>query len=377
MPTSLYDTFPPSCLNRADGNSILGMPGTVNSYYSIFQQFATPYQGFGTFFEEDPNSPEFNFGDQATIVHTFYMDINTFNQITWLIQRGQWQLDSYGNLTRILNSSAQFMKGQYYKVTVTAECVTFNTPPDEFSIRPVEINPDLMKHPRYNGTNNANAKLTDQQKAAIRFALSQQTSYGVQNAFSMIVGGSGVTPGGSLFPNAGSSTPDPQLQMAWEVLTKEWRGTDSFYLPAFEVTWSSYYYNAVEMDPGGYIDTVENMTAQIPYEFWSLDGTDDTGDSNFDNVSFANPYQFLGEISLYSGGITYLKKADQDDYVRTWHRVTSTWIGSPTGNSDYAVFWDPDLYQTYGQPPTNLGNEARNGNPPYPSGYPTSSTING
>jgi hypothetical protein len=362
----LYDVFPPSGLDRCDGSDIL--PGTQDAVNSIFAQIATLYQGDGTFFEEDPNSPAFSFGERGTVQHTYYMDPDTFGAIVPFIQRGIWQTDSNGNICRILDTSAQWQKGNYYRVVVTAEGISWGLPPDEFSVKPVEINPDLLKHPLFNDgaaiPGSTGTGLTDEQKAALRFAMSQQTSYGLQNSFNMIIGGAGAQAGGSLFPTTAPFYPY-QKQLAWLALTKNWRGEDSFYLPAFEVTWVRYYPSATFMDPGGYIDTNANMTAQIPYYFWSLDGTDNTG-TNFNNVSWQSLLQYVP--NLYGSGITFLKKADQDDYDRLWHRITRTWLGAPTGSANTGsnyIYWDQDLYQTIGQetpfvlPPSN----------PYP-GYP-------
>ena len=57
----------------------------------------------------------------------------------------------------------------------------------------------------------------------------------------------------------------------------------------------------------------------------------------------------IGNIgNLYSSGVTYLRKADQERFERTWFRRTQTWIGAPTGptdaNGNNYIYWDPDLY---------------------------------
>jgi hypothetical protein len=41
------------------------------------------------------------------------------------------------------------MRGGYAELSVTAESISFDTPPDDFQILPVELGIDIIKHPRY------------------------------------------------------------------------------------------------------------------------------------------------------------------------------------------------------------------------------------
>jgi hypothetical protein len=137
--------------------------------------------------------------------------------------------------------------------------------------------------------------------------------------------------------------------MAWEIIQKTWRGEDTWYLPALVVTWSTYAFPLIGdllpgLNPGGYVeDPTNGFDASVPYWFWSIDGTDDNAFSNqiFQKLSTYNS-------DLYTDGVTYLRKADRLDYVRTWYKYTRTWIGAPTGPKDSSgdnyVYWDPDIY---------------------------------
>ena len=369
-----YDTFPPSGTDRADGTG--QFPGTPTAgLNAIIRIAATPspsgYNPSGSqdvvgvsYFEEMPDSPEYDFGEQGTVRHTFECDADTFNDLIPVLQRGQVQFDSSGDVSRILNTTAQWQRGNRVRFSVTSEGLSWGRPPDEFTMEPMEINPDLMKHPRYNdGSAGATGNgLTDAQKGAIRFVNGSQTAYDAAQGFMQVLLGGGVDPSvaagsGPLFPGAvQNASPINQYQytiqqrMAWEVISKYWRGEDTFYLPAIVLTYTTFYYpeeGAPPMNPGGYIEdpTLASPFA-IPYYFWSLDGTDTTGSNNSNNKlqSFA-----VGNIgNMYSSGVTYLRKADQERFERTWFRRTQTWIGAPTGpvdaNGNNYIYWDPDLY---------------------------------
>lgn len=358
-------SFPPSGLDRADGTA--DFPGTPTPDNTIAQQIATAYAGEGTFFEEDGNSPVIDLGEQGTVRHVFWCDWDggedgpdtgggTGTAISslqsGLIQRGAYFQDSYGNVSRILNSTVERFKGGIARMTIVSESSSFGLPPDEFDIDVVELNPDILKHPRYNlgqyddefSDDPADIDwLSDQQKGAIRFVLQAPSLYAAQSQIQGIFTGQQVAPGGSI------SWSTEEQQMAWEVITKFYRGEESFYLAAFAVTYTSYYpypqSGDFQLCPGGYIEDPTNADSgpSIPYDFWSIDGTDDNSDEN--NILQAVDSAQVG--SLWENGVTYLRKADRLHFDRNFWKITQTWIGAPTGpdNGDNSyIFWDPDLY---------------------------------
>lgn len=353
-----YDTFPPSGLDRADGTGLF--PGTSTPpNVAIAAQIATPapggIAGDGTFFEEDPDSPEFDFGEQGTVSHSFTMDTQTFQDLIPSIQRGQYQTDSVGDISRILTSSAKWQKPDRVKLRIVSEGITWGIPPDEFTIEPLDINPDLMKHPRYNdGSEGATGNgLTDQQKGVIRAVTNSQTSYNAYTALQAVLMGGWTLPTGTggatqpVFPTANTI----QQQMAWEVIQRYWRGEDTFYLPAIRVTWSRFYPIPLTyapdfpgLNPGGYIEdpVVDGI---IPYFFWSLDGTNSTDQSN----DILQNFSIQSITNLYANGVTYLRQCDQLVDQRTWYKLTSIWIGAPTGPTDSMgnnyIYWDPVIYK--------------------------------
>ena len=358
-----YQTLPPSGLDRATG--LGGFPGTPQPLNSIITRVGTPAPGGsigdGSFFEELPTSPEFDFGEQYTIRHTYDMDPATFRFLLPVLQRGLLQYDSYGDVSRILSTTVNWMEGNRVRVSITAEGLNFGAPPDEFSMEPMENNPDLMKHPRWNNAAfglDGNA-LTDAEKGVIRQQLSAQNLTTARYLWGLVVGVQpGVSPSGDAVFPALANTWTIQQSMAWEIITKYWRGEDTFYLPTIVVTYSRYYYEeegAPPMNPGGYIENpLYASPFVLPYYFWSLNGTPDASNKNNKLQSFA-----IGNIgNLYTGGVTYLRKADQESYQRTWFKRTQTWIGAPSGASGY-IYWDPDLYA-----PTATAGATPPGTPP-------------
>lgn len=348
-----YDTLPPSGIDRADGTA--DFPGTITPPDSLNTEIGTELSGPGTFFEEDSDSPEFDFGEQGTVAHSFTTDPDTFEMLIPVVQRGIIQQDSAGNLSKILSTTVKRLKGDRVKMVIVSEGLSWGVPPDEFSIEPMDINPDLMKHPRYNdGSNGATGfGLTDQQKAALRFVTNSQNFYNVQDGYNSVIAGAGVNPsGGQLFPLGGPGG-TTQRQQAWEIIQKYWRGEDTFYLPALRITYSTFYYDLenVAINPGGYIEDPVTSGA-IPYPFWSIDGTDNPDPTN----DILQKSAIDQSYNLYNSGVSYLRQCDQLAYQRTWFKVTQCWIGAPKGpqdaNGNNYIYWDNDIYQV---PPTPLG----------------------
>jgi hypothetical protein len=348
-------TNPPSGLDRA---TVIGdFPGTPTPDNAIAQRIATLYTDEKTFLEEDPNSPNIELGEQGTIRHTFWCDwdITALGFLTGgTLQRGSYFKDSYGNHSRVLNSSIDHFKGEIAKVVVTCESAAFGLPPDEFSIEPVELNPDAVKHPRYNlGQYIANEDddddgdydfLNDQQKGVIRYVTQAPSLYAARDSLQGIFNSSQTS-----FAGGPIRWTTNEQKMAWEIVTKFYRGEDTFYLPAFVVTYTTFYAypqsDVFTINPGGYIEdpTTVVFGASVPYDFWSIDGTDDNTPLN----NLLQCVQGGGAGSLWDSGVTYLRKADKVSFERNFWKITQTWVGAPTGpktgNGNY-IFWDPDWY---------------------------------
>src|SRR6266446_3298590 len=134
-----FDILPPSGIDRADGTHGVGT--------------STPGEGILTskpfFFEEDAASPEIERGEQGTLTHKFRCDVNTGLVMIQGLTRGRILTDSFGNVTKVLTTRLIRAKGDYYDLIVTAESLSFDTPPDGFRVQTIEQNFPLEKHPKY------------------------------------------------------------------------------------------------------------------------------------------------------------------------------------------------------------------------------------
>jgi hypothetical protein len=143
-----------------------------------------------------------------------------------------------------------------------------------------------------------------------------------------------------------AGTPGAKLA-ALEIIMKWWRGEETPYLVGYQITWSQYFFRPVPLHPGG---RIENPADWIPDYFLSTVFPPDPGFTIFDWLAWYNPQSYSvdgapnGDVS-----ISWLRKADQIDYQRTWFRVERTWIGSPVG------FWDADLYTAANRPDPYTG----------------------
>ena len=296
------------------GDGLDGRPGTPtpNGAELIVQA-----QGFDTQpLEEFPDSPDIERAEQGTIKHNFKIDYD--NGLVYLagLGRGTFMVDSAENITKILSSRLVRGRGNISTLSVTAESISFDTPPDEFRLSIIELNPALEKHPRY-GFLPANIRQMVNQ--AVSAAMIKSANEATQ-----LIAGISLYAGR---PPIGTWT---QVQAAAnELLLKRRLGEDTFYLPGFEIVWSQYFYLPPSLNPGGYIeDPIDG--GGLPYYFWSTDQTP-FGDSIFDAMADINP-------QFYSAGISWLRQADYYEYVRTWFKITHTWHGAPFAQ------WDSQLY---------------------------------
>src|SRR6185312_7988622 len=98
--------------------------------------------------EENPDSPEIERAEQATIMHVVKMSWTDGVALITGLGRGTFLQDSFGNITRVLSSRIKKNRGNQCEVTIVAESISFDTPPDDFQIDPIDLGLNIIKHPR-------------------------------------------------------------------------------------------------------------------------------------------------------------------------------------------------------------------------------------
>jgi hypothetical protein len=153
VPPSTYsnDNLPQG-VNRADGepkkNGVGYRLGTKTSGRTI----STP--GGKTTpddipINELPDSPTIERAEQGTVTHKYTMSYTEALNRCNIYGRGQMVVDEADNYWRVLSSTVQYVRGDSAILTIVAESISFDVPPDEFQIQPVKLNIDITKHPRY------------------------------------------------------------------------------------------------------------------------------------------------------------------------------------------------------------------------------------
>jgi len=316
----------PNGVDWADGED--GRPGTPTPEGAVLN--SNP-DGISPL-QEEPESPDIERGSQATIQHRFTMDYNLGLSYLAGLGRGNYMQDSAGNITRILTSRLQKTKANQCVLSVTAEGISFDTPPDEFRLDITELNPALEKHPRY-AFLPADVRQLVNQAVNAAMQVSQQEAVQQLNAISTRT----TDPPPDTLDFDGWQTVQDAAQ---ELLLKRRVGEDTFYLPGFTLIWSQYFYIPQALNPGGYIEDPLHEGG-LPFYFWSLDGTP-TGDDIFSQMANINP-------QFYSTGISWLRQCDFVEYQRTWFRITHKWIGAPYAHWDSQVYTQED--SPYPPPP--------------------------
>ena len=403
-PPTIYDQYGlpfPVFADTVEVNA--GVAGTPTPAQNISASYQNPITGQPVIngdiyhfpIQELSDSPEIEVAEQCTTTKRFDCPYAYAQRLLPSLPRGALLIDQEGNITRILTVRLQRQRTLKCILSITTESISFDTPPDEFSVTPVELGINIMKHPRYFYAlypDPANDTLTEMQakQSIIRaiqtyiespyFPSADLLNGLVQNQiYSGIASGYFTyvqnTPFGPVvLPYDPTQTPSPIIAMALaaagEILQKLWRLEDNPYLVGWQISWAVYYYRPPILTPGGYIQDPIANTAQdnpgLPDYFYSTSnppsvdpaGTG-TGSDIFSQMANLNPQSF--SANGQKGGnmnISWLRKADDITYERTWFRVTRTWIGSAIGA------WDVQLFG--GGVPANNGSPNR---PTQPSDY--------
>ena len=393
----------PTGFDRADGVTALPSQPKGSSAGNRTSGTPNPYGQMLTLgengqVEEEVDSPEIERAEQATFQHRLKASWDTCVNLITFLGRGTFLKDSFGNTWRVLSSKIQSARGGRGTLSVTAESISFDNPPDDFQMIPVDLGIDILKHPRYSWALSPTAEdsgistvvgdttiyYSDIKESIIRmiqsyrdapqFPSAQYVNGLIQsNILSQIKNGKiqihypnssynpGATPltplpwdGVTAHKPAGnmpfyligipvSSSPNDAINIAIaaakEVISKLWKQEDNPYVVGFQLTWTQYFFAPVYLNPGGY---QENPWGIVPAYF--LSPSQDGSNSIFDNIAYINPQCYSNDRT--TGGslsISWLRKSDEIEYQRTWFKVTHTWIGSPIGH------WDNDLFKGLGQ----------------------------
>jgi hypothetical protein len=128
------------------GSSGSGKVGTPTPAGALAIKSNSP---LNTWTEEETDSPEFERAEQATFLHRLNMDYKSALTMLSNLPRGTFVKDSFSNVWRILSSKIQSKRGTNASLSYTAESISFDSPPDEFSCQAVDLGLDIIKHPRY------------------------------------------------------------------------------------------------------------------------------------------------------------------------------------------------------------------------------------
>jgi len=336
----------------------------------------------GTNVQENPDSPEIERAEQATFMHKFKTTWQNACSFLTVLGRGTFVQDSGfyasssggGTIWRVLSSKIQAIRGGYAELSVTAESISFDSPPDDYQMIPVELGIDIIKHPRYFyalypsgsdftdlvGVAPTQATRAQVKQSIIRAIQTYRDSPYFPQAGQVTLNGivqnsivnyfiSSLIPT-ILPPSSSESQIDVSgdagcllaIAAAGEIIQKLWNNIDSPYMPGFQVTLKQYFFRPVFENPGGYI---ESPVGIVPDYF--ISPSQSGPDTIFDQMAAINPQCFSNDgTSTGTVNISWLRKADEVVYQRTWFEVTSTWIGSPIGH------WDLQIYQN-GHRPTS------------------------
>jgi hypothetical protein len=371
--------LPPQPLGATGSNETVGTPPPVDDVLVYSNDGSTPTV------ENEPDFPLIERAEQATSQSKLKMSWAACLNYIGVTGRGTFVSDTKGQVWRILSSQIQrFRSGQKMGIfSCTAESISFDSPPDEYQMIPVELGINIIKHPRYfyalyptqidfntivtlnGGAGGQTTSVGNLKQAIIRsiqtyqdspyfptsasLSINLDTNGLLQNQIISSISNSVVyiTIDGVTYTYNNTTDTIYEISLAFaaaaEIIQKLWYQLDSPYLAGFQVTWSQYYFAPVFENPGGYI---ESPVGIVPDYFMSP--SQSGSNTIFDQMASINPQCYSADGSVDGTvNISWLRKADEVEYQRTWFKVTRTWIGSPIGH------WDPQLFSQFPLPGLN------------------------
>lgn len=323
--------------------------------------------------QEDPGSPTIERGEQMTVRKTFRGPWTMVRYYLQFLYRGLVVMDSgevnFGDPAYylILSAEAQHEEGGMGVLNLVMECKSTDSPPDDFSFTPVELGINILKHPRYFYAffGDGYGSTTEQRNQMVIRLLQDYFENPSANFRTAIVellsasmgdeDGTGPQPPDwdrrtETYPEVSAgvaalvSGTDLAKAAALEIVQKYWRGEETPYVVGFEVSHTRFFFTEPHYNPGGYIED-PFTDGQIPDFFTSTVWPPDPVQNFLDLIAELNPQVYSSDgTPAGAANISWLRKADQIVFQRTWFAQTRTWIGSAVG------FWDTDFYNQNNRP---------------------------
>lgn len=334
--------------------------------------------------ENDPNFPIIERAEQATSQNKLKMSWSACLYYIALYGRGTFVTDSFLKVWRVLSSSIQRVRSgeQVGEFSLTLESISFDSPPDEYQDIPVELGINIINHPRYfwalfptkddynttvtieGGSGPTTTNVANIKQTLIRQIQTYQDAPYFPPTNSSVLNYEGllqnqivsaitnstiqVTVDGTSYTYTNTAEASAEIGAAFyaagEIIQKLWYQLDTPYLAGRQVTWTQYYFAPVYLNPGGYL---EDPVGIVPDYFFSP--TQNPYTTVYDQFAQRNPQAYSNDGTTSGAvNISWLRKADEVEYQRTWFRITRTWIGSPIGH------WDAQLFSNLDRP--NLSN---------------------
>lgn len=357
VPTEVTQDLPTG-FDRADGGG--GRLGTPTPGDAVLVQST---EGTTIPLEESPSSPTIERAEQATFSKEFTMSWEDGLTRIAATSRGNIETDTYNQKFLVLSASLQHQKGGTAVLRKVLESKSFDSPPDEFEIVPVELGLSIIKHPRYfyaflgSGYGESD-ELVNQCVIRLLQDYMANANINYRNAAQQLLIDSMGTQGSPGDPQPEwdgkkktwtvGTIPGTDLAKAaaLEIIQKYWRGIETPYIVGWQITWSRYFFRPPEIHPGGVIQNpITEASPQLPDYFWSTTSPPDPDHSIFDSMILWNP-QCYSDNGDTDGNlsIAWLRKADTIEYQRTWFKQHMTWIGTPIGH------WDEEIYSSGARP---------------------------
>lgn len=406
----------PTGRERADGED--GRLGTATPAGAVKIQSADGNDVISV--NEEPDSPIVERAEQKTVTHNYTMSWEAAKTQQDNMPRGAifYENDDsdpeWTPMYKVLSTRIKHARGGSATLEVVAEQLNGDVPPDQFNIVPVELNFNIMKFPRYYRA--LKGYTSDEQLLNLGVIRQLQNymdnpSYAARDAISyrlyQSLGKPGTVTDGIPVPDSSFADPanatgiitpvtgtDFAKYAALEIVSKHWLGIENPYIVGWQITYSQYFWRPQHLHPGGVIQApyyeVDEQFIISPDIAWADGITNIPEDTIFADMWEKNPQAYLPleasyEFSSYDyTAISWLRKADQMYFERTFYRVDKTWIGAPVGS------WDPDMFNndinlfplgvTTGSPPSLLHARGRYANVPMvwpykPPVYPANPAV--
>ncbi len=126
------------------GSGLVGTPDPTGDIQVFGNNSGVDANGNPIKIQQSDGSPEVERAEQATFQSRLKTTWEACKSFMYVLGRGTFVTDENGNIWRVLSSKIQRLRGGFGELSVTGESISFDSPPDDYQMTPVELGINII-----------------------------------------------------------------------------------------------------------------------------------------------------------------------------------------------------------------------------------------